>query len=659
VVESAGTRTRGPNKQTPWSRNPDDGVSVLRLALDTSDARQRARIEAMFSRAHSVRRALQRDARQRARAYWAARHERANDPAAARERLGLSRSALEYAAYAHVDAAPHLRQFVTKALAMHLADSVWSATERHLFGDARGTRSGLPRVGHWFDFARLPGRARSHTTPRKWETFRLHGSLAGHRTAYTNRHGDVVQPRRMRPVESAAWWSHDGPLAVVFSGLPGGTLVLPVRLPTAPSNQPILEHHLADPSRWHKIDLVRRRDANAAGGWRYEAHLLVLTTPYVSPSAIGRRARAAIATTDRTAGIDVNVSNVTIASHEAGQTMRITRIERDAAQEQRDRSRAKRERRRQRQLDRSRRGTNRAQYQLSKRQEKRARRQEQAGLRPVDVIPMGPRVARAGGVPQQSYRRDVLSTSYRRGRAAQVQEANAAAQARRDRARRVAAEVVATHGSQLVVEEGSISTWAVNWGRAVTAFSPGMLVAAIDREARAVAAVARGIGGVVRAATRPTALSQHCPCGARVPKRLADRVHRCPACQLTGDRDAVAAVLASFVVVEPRDQPSAARVDYAASTAALSEIRSALRSPYQGWQDTLSESTDLSARDGFFVTRWTSTPDPVVVARRTVGMASCSTRNEIGLRRTTSDRARARTNMSREYVRWTDLRDSS
>ena len=30
-------RTRGPNKQTPWARKPEDGVSVLRLALDTGD----------------------------------------------------------------------------------------------------------------------------------------------------------------------------------------------------------------------------------------------------------------------------------------------------------------------------------------------------------------------------------------------------------------------------------------------------------------------------------------------------------------------------------------------------------------------------------------------------------------------------------------------
>src|SRR5512133_2105830 len=155
---------RGPNKQTPWSRSRDAGdehVSVLRLALDTRDPAQRARLEAMFSAAFSLRRAVQHDARNRSRAYGAASHERERDAAATRDRLGLSRTALEHAAYAHLDAAPHLRRFVTKALAMHLADSVWTATERHLFRDARGKRHGLPRIGGFYDFTRLPARART------------------------------------------------------------------------------------------------------------------------------------------------------------------------------------------------------------------------------------------------------------------------------------------------------------------------------------------------------------------------------------------------------------------------------------------------------------------------------------------------------------------
>jgi hypothetical protein len=182
---------------------------------------------------------------------------------------------------------------------------------------------------------------------------------------------------------------------------------------------------------------------------------------------------------------------------------------------------------------------------------------------------MGPRNARADGVPLQGYRRDQLSKTFRRTRAAQVADAAAATQARRDRARDVAADVVATHGYQLVVEDTRVAAWSRSWGRAVAAFSPATLLSAIDREARAVAAIAGGEGGVSYAATYTTALSQHCPCGARVDKRLADRVHECHNCRLRGDRDAVSAVLASFVVLVTRGEPESARVDYDAAANAL------------------------------------------------------------------------------------------
>ena len=656
---SSEKRTRGPNKQKPWVRDPAAGTSVLRLALDTSDPVQRRRIEAMFEGAYAVCRAVQEDGRHRSRAYWAATHERKDDPAATRERLGLSRDDFEDAAADHVNRAPHLRRFVTKALAQHLADAVWTAFERHLFRDARGNRHGMPRVGRWYDFTRLPGRARSHTKDRKWETFRLVGTLAGHRAAYTNTRGDFVQPRRMRPVASKAWWTYQGPLAIVFTGLADGTLVLPVRLPTAPSNQPILDHHLADPSRWHKVDLVRTRDPGAVGGWRYEAHVLVLTQPYVSPGTAARRERAAIEVADRVAGIDVNVSNITVASHDDGGSMRVTRIERDATQKAREKKQTRRDRQRKRALERSRRAMNRDQYQLSKRQEKRARRRANAGLRAVQVIPRGPRLANANRKPVQSYRRDTLSASYRRMRAAQAADAAATTQARKARTQKTAAELVAMHGYRAIVEATSITAWSRSWGRAVAAFSPGALIAAIDCEAKAVASCAGGTGGVERASTRTTALSQHCPCGARVEKSLGDRVHRCPVCHLVGDRDAVSAVLASFVVFGTRGDPASAEVDYTAAIAALPAIRCTLRSAYSGWQDTLSESTDLSAREGLFLAWSTSTPDPVVVARRTVGMAPYPILNEPGTHQTTSVRAWMRTNLSHKRGPWPYLRDRS
>ena len=77
----------------------------------------------------------------------------------------------------------------------------------------------------------------------------------------------------------------------------------------------------------------------------------------------GRAAAAA----GRRAGIDVNVSNVTVASHDGGRDLQITRVARDGRARVASARRARRERKRLRDLERSRRGANRQQYELSKR----------------------------------------------------------------------------------------------------------------------------------------------------------------------------------------------------------------------------------------------------------------------------------------------------
>src|SRR5262249_6480078 len=151
--------------------------------------------------------------------------------------------------------------------------------------------------------------------------------------------------------------------------------------------------------------------------------------------------------------------------------------------------------------------------------------------------------------------------------------------------------------------------------------------------------IAQGRGGVRRAPATTTALSQHCPCGVRVPKPLRDRGDHCSHRGLRSDRLARGAVLASFLLFRRSHAPHPATGYYDAAARALPAIRSAVSMSYAGWQDTLSESTDLSAREGSFLTWWTSTPDPVVVARRTAGTALCPTLDEIGLGQTTPDRA--------------------
>ena len=660
-------RTRGPNKRVPWIRSSADGAAVLRLALDVGEPTQRGLVESIFDASFKVRRALQGAGRRRAVAFHAAPHERdRRGPEAVRQRLGLSREALERAAYAHLDRAPHLRHFTTKALVMHMADSVWTGLERHLFRDASGKRQGLPHVGRWFDFSRIPGRARSHTKPRKWETFRLHGTLEGHRAAYRSTSGKFFQPRRMRRVpvpQPGSWWTHDGPLVLVFSGLPGGELCLPVRLPAAPSNQAALDHYLADPSRWHKIDLVRSRDPGAEGGWRYEAHLMVLAQPYVSPATTARRAAAA-ENRSGVLGIDVNVSNVSVASHVNGADLRVTRIERDAGDRKVECERARTERQRSRRLDRSRRAANPEQYELSNRQIARQQEREARGLKPVKVIPRGPRKSRRDGKPLRAFRKDRLSQRYRRERAAQQAAAAASAQARRARARAVAGAIVLKHGFRGYVEDCNLSAWARLWGRSLAAFSPGVLLGALGREMTAVSRRANeNPDALTRVPTATTALSQHCLCGARVPKTLSERIHTCPSCGLTGDRDAVSAVLASFIRISD-GMASSATVDFAASRAAMSEttraiLENTIRTEARGRQDARTESNAHSARDGSSVEETGPTPD--MAARRNAEDDPQATPNETGAARwTKSERLRETLGLPVDRgKRFPLLRDSS
>jgi hypothetical protein len=202
----------------------------------------------------------------------------------------------------------------------------------------------------------------------------------------------------------------------------------------------------------------------------------------------------------------------------------------------------------------------------------------------------------------------------------------------------------------------------------MAAFTPGVLVSAVEREAAAVAARAGIPGGVERASTRTTALSQHCLCGQRAPKSLAERTHACGVCDLRGDRDAVSATLAACVAMTVRGEPASATLDLALARALLDAPATRARLfatlPYalNGRQDVRSESTVHSARDGWSVAEKGPSPDLVVVARRIVGTASYPTLDERGGagRHTTPERARTRTDLFRSPVDYlTELRNSS
>ena len=82
----------------------DGPVSVIRLELDVSDPMVRRRVERQWAAVFRLRRALQRNAAARCRAYWAARRQRGADPQGLRARLGLSRKGIESAAKAHIEA---------------------------------------------------------------------------------------------------------------------------------------------------------------------------------------------------------------------------------------------------------------------------------------------------------------------------------------------------------------------------------------------------------------------------------------------------------------------------------------------------------------------------------------------------------------------------
>ncbi|MDP4501565.1 hypothetical protein [Nonomuraea turcica] len=649
-AQPAHRRFRGKNKTRAWKRDKDQPVSVIRLPLIVDDPQTRDRVEQLFAAAWSLKRALQRDARARVDAYWAGTCRRKADPKEWRTTLGLTRTALEHTAYAHLDNSGHLLHHLTKALALHLADEVWTGVDRHLSADSSGKRAGRPKTGSFWTFTRIPGRARSHTTARKWETFRLHGTLDGHLAAYP--HPDLIshltpvsgsapeagagvaaalalpprasvlaQPRRLRPPSAptgritltttsstattstnttgsvttgrtrtrpASWWDHTGSLTIVYTGGPRGgrgDLVLPVRLPQGAGRAPYLAHYLNRPELWHKIDLVRRRHPSAPGGWTYEAHLMILDTGYASPATRQRRAQAA--GLDRRAGIDGNVSNLSIVSAPATgnpddgplHANQVTLTPAEHARLAHDLRKAKR---RSRALDRSRRASNPDRYEPSRQQAKRARRRQEAGLPARHIaLPRGARVATAAGKPRNAYHTDTLSAGYQRLRGRHAAAAATRTAARKARARQVAADLVALHGPRLVVEDCDIRTWFRLWGRSVAAFTPGQLIAAIEREA-----IAAG-GTLLRASTMTTAMSQHCPCGARVPKSLRERTHACPACGLTAPRDLISALLASCVTHSDPADPATARVDYSHAERLLTSYTT------RGLQEALSESTAI------------------------------------------------------------------
>jgi hypothetical protein len=217
----------------------------------------------------------------------------------------------------------------------------------------------------------------------------------------------------------------------------------------------------------------------------------------------------------------------------------------------------------------------------------------------------------------------------------------------------------------MTIEDCNLSAWARLWGRSLHRFSPGTLVAELERETTAVAKLARMSGGVLRASTA-TALSQRCLCGAKVAKSLRDRTHHCTACGIIADRDAMSAALASVVAFGDPAKSSTAFIDLERARSLVSDtsrdvFAKNLEATKRGRQDARSESTVQSTLDGSSAEEPERTPGAVaVVARQIAGTAPSTTPDETGNHcRTTSERARTRTSLSHGGTNSPPLRDSS
>ncbi len=595
-------RTRGKNKQAAW-RVGDQPMATIVLNLDTSDAHVRRRLEVLYFTMFNLRRALQRDAQRLCGEYWSRKDER--DGLGWRfvaEDLGLNRNGFEALARDHARSSGWAMEHVSAALVSHMADAVFQDAVRHLWSDDSGKRHGPLHVTAPYKFTTIHGRARSHTTTNKWETFRLYGTLKGHLDAYAhgkNQHRTlhdvaalpagtpVLRQSTMTTPGPTTWSTYTGPLVLVFAGGPQShepELQLPVRLPQGRGAWDRVTHFLGDPETRHKIDLVRRQDSSQPGGWRYEMHLLVLANGYASPRNAGLLGSAP---TNRTACVDVNVSNLSVVSTSTDQRdLASTVVRADGGEHDRLAALAAKNRRGLRRVERSRRSTNTSQYLKSKAQTARDERRAQRGLREVvTTTPGGGRLSRADGVPLRAYWRDDLSSAYRDTRRRQGERARAQSLTKKTKAHEVAVQLVATHGVDWLIEDCNLTNWARRWGKSLHAFAPGMVTAEFA------ALTARHGGSFVKMATGPTALSSHCLCGHSSKKDLSTRTHACAACGFSGDRDLVSAALGTCVVHGDVAVPTTARVDFARAAMLLAAISLPTTPSTNGHQDALTSQT--------------------------------------------------------------------
>jgi hypothetical protein len=138
-------RFRGTGKHQLWKR-PEE-VSVIVLPLSVPGAQEARRLEKLFAAMFTLKRALQHEIGARIDAYWAGHQRRKQDAGSWRRELGLTRTWLEHRAYEHLERSRWLGHHLTRALALHMADEVWNAADRHLFRRSQRDHRGQAQGG--------------------------------------------------------------------------------------------------------------------------------------------------------------------------------------------------------------------------------------------------------------------------------------------------------------------------------------------------------------------------------------------------------------------------------------------------------------------------------------------------------------------------------
>jgi putative transposase len=96
-------------------------------------------------------------------------------------------------------------------------------------------------------------------------------------------------------------------------------------------------------------------------------------------------------------------------------------------------------------------------------------------------------------------------------------------------------------GNTFHLEDISYKSWQKQYGKSVGHHAPGMFVESLKRKAESAS------GNVIELSTQKTYLSSRCQCGRRARKALSERVHRCPQCGTTMQRDLYSAYLARYI----------------------------------------------------------------------------------------------------------------